>query len=163
MRYLANAFSLQMVPDGADVEIRTIRTEDARDILNIENLDRGCEGLRILTARSVIGHADTAAVVSDILGITIKMNRENIKMEAGDELFVAQVQGGRLPEGAQALPEGFSIKFMVVGIRAAGSAKVNRELVGQLLRHIAGELDEEGRGPSEYQETAKILGLPGPK
>ena len=35
-------------------------------------------------------------------------------LKKGDTLYVAQLTGGRLPEGATELPEGFSFKFLKV-------------------------------------------------
>jgi hypothetical protein len=55
--------------------------------------------------KSYIGHADTA----NVLGVP--HNRENISLETNDVFYVAQLQGGRLPEGATTLPEGFSFKY----------------------------------------------------
>ena len=65
-------------------------------------------------AVSVIGHVDTANVLSDILGRDVPYNRVSIQLQPGDVLYVAQVVGGRLPEGATTLPEGFKMKFLRV-------------------------------------------------
>jgi len=54
---------------------------------------------------SVVGHPDTA----NVLGVAF--NRASLTLQKGDELLVAQLVGGRLPEGATTLPEGFSFKF----------------------------------------------------
>ena len=90
--FLANAFSLQMLNElPANVHI----TE-------VNELPDG------LT--SAIGHHDTA----NVLGV--EMNRISISLERGDTIFVAQLQGGRLPEGSTELPEGFSFKFLKVEI-----------------------------------------------
>lgn len=59
---------------------------------------------------SAIGHQDTA----NVLGVP--MNRINVRLSKGDIAYVAQLQGGRLPEGATTLPEGFSFKFIKVYI-----------------------------------------------
>lgn len=61
-------------------------------------------------AISVVGHADTAKVLK------VAFNRVNLKLQAGDILYVAQLVGGRLPEGATTLPEGFSFKFLKVTV-----------------------------------------------
>ncbi len=61
---------------------------------------------------SAIGHADTAAVIGNILGVEVAMNRINVALTAETELYVAQVVGGRLPEGCTTLPEGIAIKFV---------------------------------------------------
>ena len=65
---------------------------------------------------SVIGHADTAAVVGNLLGKEVAFNRVSVSLQHGDILYVAQVVGGRLPEGSTTLPDGFSIKFVKVTI-----------------------------------------------
>lgn len=59
---------------------------------------------------SAIGHADTA----NVLGVTV--NRVNVHLDAGDVAYVAQLQGGRLPEGATTLPDGFKFKFVKVEV-----------------------------------------------
>lgn len=59
---------------------------------------------------SAIGHQDTA----NVLGVP--MNRINVSLVKGDVAYVAQLQGGRLPEGATTLPEGFTFRIMKVTI-----------------------------------------------
>ena len=61
---------------------------------------------------SAIGHADTAKIVGNILGMEVAMNRINVSLTSETELFIAQVVGGRLPEGCTTLPEGVSIRFI---------------------------------------------------
>lgn len=95
MSYISNAFSLQMLKNPASIVV----IED----ISPEKVP--------VTAESCIGHADTAAVVSTILGRDIPVNRANISLGNGDYLYVAQLTGGRLPEGATSLPEGFSLTF----------------------------------------------------
>ena len=64
-----------------------------------------------------MGHADTSAVVAHQLGIPDPgPNRVNIILNEGDEPVVAQLMGGRLPEGASSLPEGFTLEFLSVKI-----------------------------------------------
>lgn len=84
-----NAFSLQMVDVPCNVQF--------------EEVDALPENLI-----SAIGHQDTA----NILGVP--MNRINVHLSKGDVAYVAQLQGGRLPEGATTLPEGFSFKYIKV-------------------------------------------------
>lgn len=57
---------------------------------------------------SVIGHEDIARVLG------VPFNRISVKLKDGDILYVAQLQGGRLPEGAKTLPEGFQFRFIKV-------------------------------------------------
>ena len=99
--FLGNAFSLQMLADPAS-------------IVSVVEVDSG-EVPR--SAISVIGHADTATVVSDVLGWEVPFNRVSIQLEPGDVLFVAQLQGGRLPEGATKLPDGFTLAWRKVVVR----------------------------------------------
>lgn len=89
--FLMNAFSLQMVDIPCEVKF----TE-------VDQLPSGLE--------SAVGHADTAAVLG------VPMNRVNVHLNKGDVAFVAQLQGGRLPEGSKTLPDGFSFKFIRVEV-----------------------------------------------
>lgn len=84
-KYLGNSFSLNML---AYDEFTLIR---ARNITPAEVP---------ADAVSVIGHADTARVVSGILGREIPANRANVTLESDDILYVAQYKGPRLEEGA---------------------------------------------------------------
>lgn len=88
--YVTNAFSLQMVKANS----YTIKVN------KIDSLPNNLE--------SAIGHADTAAVLG------YKPNRVSIELKKGDRLYVAQLMGGRLPEGATTLPEGFSFNFYCI-------------------------------------------------
>lgn len=91
--FLLNAFSLQMISGNCTIKV----TE-------VDSLPDG------LT--SAIGHQDTA----NVLGV--EMNRVNVKLDVGDTAYVAQLQGGRLPEGSTTLPQGFSFKFYKVSVLA---------------------------------------------
>lgn len=59
---------------------------------------------------SAIGHQDTA----NVLGVA--MNRINVHLDKGSVAYIAQLQGGRLPEGSTKLPEGFSFKYIKVEV-----------------------------------------------
>jgi len=89
--YLLNAFSLQMLQGDATVKFTEV--------------SKLPEGLT-----SAIGHQDTA----NVLGV--EMNRINVTLQKGDVAYVAQLQGGRLPEGSTTLPEGFTFKFVKVEV-----------------------------------------------
>jgi hypothetical protein len=84
--FLLNAFSLQMLEGNATVQFTEVDSLPA------------------------VGHQDTA----NVLGV--KMNRVSVTLKKGDTAFVAQLQGGRLPEGSTTLPEGFSFKFIKVKV-----------------------------------------------
>lgn len=89
---MLNAFSLQMVDTPCSV-----------DFQDVDSLPTG------LT--SAIGHADTAAVLG------VQANRVNVHLSKGDTAYVAQLMGGRLPEGATTLPDGFKFKFVKVTVK----------------------------------------------
>ena len=98
-RILGNAFSLQMLSGSATVRFDEVAPEDIpTDVV------------------SAIGHVDTAVVLSDLLGFEVPMNRAFVTLDEDTELYVAQLIGGRLPEGVTTLPEGFSFKFYRVTI-----------------------------------------------
>lgn len=63
---------------------------------------------------SYIGHADTAQVLTNILGTEIPFRRAFGTLSSGESALIAQVMGGRLPEGATTLPEGVSLQFWLV-------------------------------------------------
>lgn len=90
--YLLNAFSLQML-ETFPCEVR---------FTEVESLPAGLE--------SAVGHADTAAVLG------VPMNRVSVRLQKGDVAYVAQLVGGRLPEGSKTLPEGFSFKYLKVEV-----------------------------------------------
>ena len=96
MKYVSNAFSLGMLKEDCNLTV----TEIPEDAFN--GIKENCI--------SCVGHEDTA----NILGVVF--NRASITLEKGDVLFVAQLQGGRLPEGATKLPDGFSFKFLKVRV-----------------------------------------------
>ena len=90
--FLLNAFSLQML-------------ETFPCNVTFEEVTQLPQGLT-----SAVGHQDTA----NVLGV--EMNRVNVKLHSGDVAYVAQLQGGRLPEGSTTLPQGFSFKFYKVSV-----------------------------------------------
>lgn len=92
MSYLLNAFSLQMIEAPCSVDIK-----------EVDSLPDGLE--------SAIGHEDTARV----LGVECK--RVSITLKKGEVAYVAQLQGGRLPEGSTTLPKGFKFKFLKVEVK----------------------------------------------
>lgn len=94
-KYVGNAFSLQMVSNfPATVKVEECSKDEA---LSPDNV-------------SVVGHQDTA----NVLGVAF--NRVSVKLAKGDVLYVAQIVGGRLPEGCTTLPDGYSFKFLKVTI-----------------------------------------------
>lgn len=102
--WLGNAFSLQMLETDGYVKVSSLDAVQAGELFIARN------------GQSCIGHPDTAAVVSDMLGFPVPCARVNVTLRKGDILIVAQLTGGRLPEGATKLPDGFKIKWKVVSI-----------------------------------------------
>ena len=102
--FLLNAFSLNMLDSNANVVVRQVSQAVAA----------------ILAAHctSAVGHADTAAVFSSVLGVEIPCNRATVALKAGDVALVGQYSGPRLAEGCSTLPEGATIKWVVVGVNA---------------------------------------------
>jgi hypothetical protein len=94
MKYISNAFSLGMVP---------------RELLTTVRI-APCESPDVHACTSIVGHADTAAVLG------VPFNRASVTLVSGDVLYVAQLQGGRLPEGCKALPEGASFAWVKVTV-----------------------------------------------
>lgn len=90
--FLLNAFSLQMVDTPCDVSFT-----------DVDSLPSG------LT--SAVGHPDTAKVLG------VECNRVNVHLSKGDVAYVAQLMGGRLPEGCTTLPKGFTFKFIKVEVK----------------------------------------------
>lgn len=110
MVIVANAFSLSMVPNGADISCYLIDIEEVNYELRHRIYDDGEE------FKSIVGHADTAAVYSNLLDMDIPYNRETFVVPSNEStvMFVGQLIGGRLPEGATTLPEGYKIQWMEV-------------------------------------------------
>lgn len=100
--FLTNAFSINMLsnPDGCSVNFNAI---DPQDVAS-------------MSFTSAVGHADTAAVIGNILGVSVPMNRATVTLNRGDKVVIAQLHGTRLPEGATQLPDGASIKFWLVSV-----------------------------------------------
>ena len=98
--FIGNAFSLQMVADNAIIAKVEVSPEEIPT-----------------EAVSIIGHADTAAVVSSILGRNVPCNRASVMLDDEDTLYVAQVVGGRLPEGATTIPDEMELKFYRITVR----------------------------------------------
>lgn len=95
MVFLVNAFSLQMLGEfPVSVRVVEVTREEALSQFEV----------------SAIGHEDTARVLG------VPCDRKSISIKEGDTLFVAQLMGGRLPEGSTELPDGFSFKFLKVEV-----------------------------------------------
>lgn len=109
---LSNAFSINMVAS-------LINTMDPAGCSYYKNAEPGLElSIKEIPAEaipndciSIVGHADTATILTNMLGFEVTFNRVSFTAEHGDVLYVAQYNGPRLPEGATTLPEGAGFKF----------------------------------------------------
>lgn len=118
--FLLNAFSLQMLEGDAMVRFTEVSSDtvfntghwETRPFNDDGGIPDGMGGERFWESDlvSAVGHADTARVLG------VEMNRVSVTLKRGDIAFVAQLQGGRLPEGSTTLPEGFSFKFIKVEV-----------------------------------------------
>ena len=103
---ISNAFSLNML--DLEVGITDLQICPASpDVIRQEVEEEG-------GFTSVVGHADTAAVFSSLLGLDVPCNRATFQLEEGVTLFVGQYKGPRLPEGATTLPEGAKVEWAMV-------------------------------------------------
>jgi hypothetical protein len=66
---------------------------------------------------SAVGHADTAAVFANVLGLTVEARRATVSLKTGDRAVVGQYRGPRLAEGATELPEGATIQWLLVEVK----------------------------------------------
>ena len=105
MAYLTNAFSLNMLL-SFDAAIKTQEISAAQAAEMVKN-----DGLT-----SAVGHNDTAAVFSTVLGMPVPMSRVTVSLAKGDVILVGQYSGIRLPEGATTLPPGSRIRWVRVTI-----------------------------------------------
>ncbi len=125
---LLNAFSLSMIPSipldsgngwGTEsISVQRISLPHARQLLS-----PGVE--------SAVGHADTAAILSGLLGLAVAVDRKSVTLAPGESAIVAQVVGGRLPEGTTVLPPGTEIQWFWVtrgGTQLEGIAKITDTL-----------------------------------
>ncbi len=97
--YIVNSFSFNMV--------------EVQDFMLVRAEKISCSDIP-KDVVSAIGHADTARVVSGILGFEVACNRMQVSLKPGDILYLAQYKGPRLPEGATTLPEGATLEFLRV-------------------------------------------------
>ena len=122
--WVTNGFSLNMLGSGilygTQIQVKPV----------------SAELVARMPVKSGIGHTDTAALVSGILGRDIQANRATISLWPGETIVVAQYLGPRLPEGATVLPEGAAVKFVLVTI--GHQAPVIEEV--DFFHHLTGEV-----------------------
>lgn len=105
--FIANAFSLSMLPwtelaDQFAFKATEITLAGAKKLVTFTK------------THSIVGHEDTARLFSTLLGVDVPVNRTSVQLDPRDKLIVGQYSGPRLPEGATELPEGASIRWVLV-------------------------------------------------
>lgn len=117
--FICNAFSLSMLD-------REIQSRPARDAVyesarvpspvSDELLTEYCRMMLDgqIEWESAVGHADTASVFANELGLPIMQNRVSVKLIGETRALIGQYTGPRLPEGATSLPEGARIEWWIV-------------------------------------------------
>lgn len=101
--YINNSFSVNMLErKGQTLKFVPITVQAAKNLMSNHNVS------------SIVGHADAANIISDILETNVEFNRVNVSFDGNWSLIVAQYTGPRLPEGTTELPEGAKIEFWQV-------------------------------------------------
>ena len=103
---VCNAFSINMVKFDF---MRMPMVSVISPLSLSEARDYASEGVE-----SCVGHADTASVMGDALGVSLPMNRTTVALEDGEVILVGQYIGPRLEEGTTTLPEGARIDWFRV-------------------------------------------------
>ena len=104
-RWISNSFSLDMIRGVVNVEI------SAREVSIHEARDFG------VTARSAVGHKETARLFSQKLGFEVAHNRQTIALEPEDQLLIGQYVGERLPEYQEQRPDGAELRWLMISFR----------------------------------------------
>lgn len=101
---ILNSFSLNMLGScNATLQVKEITLEEVKATM--------AEGFE-----SAVGHADTAAIFSQQLGVDVLVARINVSLVKGETILVGQYKGPRLPEGCKELPAGSTIQWCLVTV-----------------------------------------------
>ena len=148
---ILNAFSLNMIAAfPATINVEEISVAEASEMA--------------ADAESAVGHTDTAAVFSTVLGVEVPANRATVSLGAGDVVVVGQYRGPRMPEGETTLPEGATIKWLLVSAsdRDELSALVERAQFRHTILDIVAFLGDDIGELSELAQE-KIRAMRGEK
>lgn len=129
---ILNSFSIQMLSGNSDISIKEVSKEQVKNLFGRAG-ESSEEGI-IYNFNSYIGHQDTANILTSILGFQVPMNRANYTMTKKDTVIVAQIGGGRLPEGCIELPEGVVIKFYKVNVINPDIIEIGEQIIEDLKR-----------------------------
>ena len=132
MLQIMNAISLSMVTgESGRIYFRELSSEEAASAAFRESI--------MGSLVSFVGHEDTARLFSTLLGVEIKANRGNARLQETWSL-VGQYTGPRLPEGATTLPEGAKVKWFLVCLDDQPSQATVDAASAQTIRSQSEEL-----------------------
>lgn len=101
--YVGNSIADAMFAERGDCQIQRLPLK----------LHEAVEILQEHDYTSCVGHANTADLYSETLGLPIEANRISVSLDFGDAILVGAYNGPRLPEGCTTLPEGATINWVV--------------------------------------------------
>src|SRR5690349_5793255 len=111
MSYLVNAVPAAFIPEnGGRFTFRPLDPDQARVLF--------LTGHWGSPMTSSVGHADTAALISSILGVEVEAQRVSAPapIPGGPAYLLAAYRGPRLPEGSTTLPAGASLDFFAFSV-----------------------------------------------
>lgn len=107
---ITNAFSINMLPvENVRLNFLPLTLERAKEYFEPGFIDQ-----TPVDWESAVGHPDTAAIMSELLGFEVPVNRINVKFDPGMRLLVGQYTGPRLEPGIKTLPDGATINWWLV-------------------------------------------------
>lgn len=149
MLWILNAFSLNLLR-GADEARLTVRV-----------IDEGEARSLAVGGVSAVGHADTAALFSSLLGCPIEARRATVALGVGDAALVGQLHGQRLPEGASSLPADAVIVWYLVRLEAVARS-VATDDAGNTSVSLPPSQERVSSGPSDTQPSPDVDVDPAP-
>jgi hypothetical protein len=86
--------------------------------ITTEELIEGEAVLCLSNFVNALGHKEIATIIGEkYLGNALDAPRTSVSLMRGDSCIVAQYVGARLPEGATSLPEGATIKWIIIRVQ----------------------------------------------
>lgn len=114
---ICNAFSLSMLDREQQYGRDYMDGVRVPRPLSDESLSAFCRLIRDGKAElvSAVGHADTAWLIANELGLPVTVNRVSVKLTNPDtRAIIAQYTGPRLPEGTKTLPECAKFEWWII-------------------------------------------------
>jgi hypothetical protein len=109
--WLLNAFSLNMLSEfPMSIHLEEVTLEEAQELLSAG-------------FRSAVGHGNTAALMSELLGLEVEAHRMTLSLQHGEKALIGQYSGPRLEEGVTSLPEGATLRWILLSPTKPGHHK----------------------------------------